>query len=399
MRVLFFSTEFPPRLGGVATLSLEQAVGLARLGNDVRVETIHFGDLPEVCRTTTHLNVNARQIKHVPIARLLPLSAVVWKSSSEFSPDLYYASTHRGFGLPMMLRARQTGKPYSIYIHGSEILTEVATRTRKVLLSQMLSHASVLVCNSNSTRQMVLTQFPDLRPSIEVVYPGIGTDQKIVEHCSITQKSTQFRREWLTRSGLPSDCIILLSSCRLSHQKGIAETLNALGTIHRRKPELPWLYVICGTGPNEAEFKSLANELGLAHKVMFLGKVPDADIWEVRRSCDIYIQPSQPKSSWVEGFGISFVEAQFCGLPCIGTKFGGIPEAVKDGETGILVEPGNQQALEEAILTLMTNEDLRKRMSEAARKHAAGFSWESHCRQLHEIFSQCIAPRGGNSLR
>jgi phosphatidylinositol alpha-1,6-mannosyltransferase len=398
MRVLFFSTDFPPHLGGVATLSLEQAVGLARLGNDVRVETIHFGDLPDVCRTTAHLNVNARQIKHVPIARLLPLSAVVWKSSSEFPPDLYYASTHRGFGLPMMLRARHTHRPYIIYVHGNEVLSELRSRMRRYLITEILCHARAIICNSRNTRRILESNFSSRLPQTEVVYPAI--DQNRLGALEHKEKAKTLREEWLSATRLSNDTVVFLSLCKLSLQKGLAEVLKAFAHIEKDLPtNVQWLYVLGGEGPDEAYLRRLVNELGLSARVLFLGSVPYLQNAQVLRACDVYIQPSQPCGWRIESFGISFVEAQFCGLPCIGTRFGGIPEAVKDGETGILVEPGNQQALEEAILTLMTNEDLRKRMSEAARKHAAGFSWESHCRQLHEIFSQCIAPRGRNALR
>ncbi|MCX7625814.1 MAG: glycosyltransferase family 4 protein [Candidatus Sumerlaeaceae bacterium] len=391
MRILFFSTDFPPHLGGVATLSLEQAVGLAQLGNQVRVETIEFGMLPHVCAQTPNLVVNAHRIKHIPIARLLPLFSVARRATSEFSADLFYASTHRGFGLPMALQARLSKKNYAIYVHGSEILSELDNPARRRVLSTLLQKARVLICNSDNTRRLLFQHFPGRLGWVEVVHPGI--DRQRLQASEFAEKAKLLRSEWLQRSGLPDHTIVLLSLCQLAHRKGIGYVLRALALLRQRETP-PWLYVVAGEGPDEHLFRALAQELGISERVLFLGKIPYFDNAAVIRACDLYVQPSQPVGWQLESFGISFVEAQFCGLPCIGTRFGGIPEAVRDGETGILVETGEEKALEEAIFTLLTNHELRKRMSETAKKFAARFSWEEHCRQLHEIFERCAAEGG-----
>lgn len=392
MRILFFSTDFPPHLGGVATLSLEQAVGLARLGNQVCVETVEFGDLPEVCRKAPNLVVNAHRIKHVPIARLLPLFSVTRRAASEFPADLFYASTHRGFGLPMAITAVWRRRPYVLYAHGTEILTEQHNPLRRLILAQLMSRAAIIVCNSANTARITKELLKLPPEQVTFVHPAI--DQNRLSEPQGIQQAEVVRKEWLHKKALPPDTVVLLSLCRLSKQKGIDWVLRSLRCLKAAKPEIRFLYVIGGTGPDENEFKQLAEKLDLIDNVLFLGTVRYEETTHIYRAADVYVQPSHPQGSWLESFGISFVEAEFCGLPCIGTKFGGIPEAVRDGETGFLVEPGDEKALQEAILTLVTNEELRRSMSEAARKFAAQFSWEKHCRQLHEIFERCVAEGG-----
>lgn len=388
MRILFFSTDFPPHLGGVATLSLEQAVGLARLGNQVRVETVDFGNLPEVCHRTPNLVVNAHRIKHIPIARLLPLFSVARRSASEFRADLFYASTHRGFGLPMATVARRSGRPYVLYAHGTEILTEQHNPLRRAILSNLMTRAAIIICNSANTARIARELLKLPAEQVTFIHPAV--DQNRLSDRKGIQQAEAIRKEWLHKKALPPDTIVLLSLCRLSKQKGVDRVLESLRCLKTAKPEIRFLYVIGGSGPDENEFKQLTEKLGLSNNVLFLGTVQYEETTPFYRAADIYVQPSQ----WLESFGISFVEAEFCGLPCIGTKLGGIPESVRDGETGILVEPGDERGLQEAILTLMTNEELRRSMSEAARKFAAQFSWENHCRQLHEIFEQCVAEGG-----
>ncbi|MGC8841412.1 MAG: glycosyltransferase family 4 protein [Candidatus Sumerlaeaceae bacterium] len=382
MRILFFSTEFPPHLGGVATLSLEQSVNLARLGHQVQVETIDFGPQPNVCQTTVGLRINAHHIETGAVKRLVPLTKIAWKASQQFFPDIFYASTHRGFGLPMALSAWWRKRPYAIYVHGSEILTELPSRARRAALELMLRGASVLTCNSNNTKRLLESHFDRLK-RIEVIHPGI--DQARLNAPLARQHGAELRKQWLEAQGLPCETVVLLSMCRLSRQKGIGEVLRALTEITRRNMLTgDWLYVIAGSGPDEKEFQQYATQNLLGKRVFFLGRVPYEQTAAVFQSADVYVQPSQP----LESFGISFVEAEFCGLPCIGTKSGGIPEAVQDGVTGILVEPGDLQALSGAIVALVNNAERRRQMGQAARAFGAKFSWETHAQRLAEILEE-----------
>lgn len=387
MRVLFFSTDFPPKLGGVAALSLEQCVNLARAGHKVRVETLEFGALPEVCKTTPRLDVRANRVEQKPVKRLIPFSQIVWHGAREFSPDVFYASTHRGFGLPMALCAWQHAKPYAIYVHGSEILTELPSPARRMILRRMLFGAGVLITNSENTKRLLTTHFPGLR-RIEVIHPGI--DQTRLAQPGAPLRAAKLREQWLREKQLPENTVVLLSLCRLSRQKGIGNVLQALSDIRVSSESVnEWLYVIAGSGPDEKEFRDFVVQKRLEKQVLFLGQVPYGETAATLHAADIYVQPSQPLPGWLESFGISFVEAEFCGLPCIATRFGGIPEAVRDGETAILVEPGDDKQLARAILELVNNRERRIAMGHAAKMFAARFSWEAHAQRLAEVLEAC----------
>jgi phosphatidylinositol alpha-1,6-mannosyltransferase len=393
MRILFHTTDFPPNLGGVAAVSLEQAVHLAKLGNEVRVETTDFGELPRVCVETPGLSVHAHRIAAKPIARVLPLSEIAFQAAREFSPDLFYASTHRGFGLPMALCAKRHRKPYALYVHGTEILSELNSVPRRAILTWLLRHAAYLITNSHNTATSVLRKnFPNGLPPIAVNHPGI--DQKRLAEPGSIQRGHELRRMWMERMGLAPETVVLLSLCRVNRQKGIDLVLHALSGIARKGDAPSFLYVVAGDGPDRAELEMLASELGIASRVFFSGLVPYSDTAAYLHASDVYVQPSQRVGVFLESFGISFVEAGFCGLACIGSRFGGIPEAVRDGETGILVEPGDEHGLREAIELLITDGEKRAQMGQAGKSFAASFSWEEHAKRLNDIFLECCAQRG-----
>ncbi len=390
MKILFFTTDFPPNLGGVAALSLEQAVHLAGLGHTVRVETRRFGELPLICQETPNLTVYAHRIEAKPIARLIPLARIAWQAAREFGPDLYYASTHRGFGLPMALLAKRGKRPYAIYVHGNEVLSELTSGFRRRVLCWMLDHAACLVANSRNTAENVLrANLGSHLPPIAVISPGI--DQARLSQASAIERSRTLRKSLFKRYGLHSDSVLILSLCRLSCQKGLDRVFTVLSNLKREGSlsSSEFLYVLAGDGPDRPFLEDLACKLSLRENVAFMGGISYEETAVYLHAADIYVQPSQPSGFKIESFGISFLEAQFCGVPCIGTKFGGIPEAVIDGETGILVPVGDDKALMDALETLIRDPQRRRKMGEAGRKHAAGFSWERHAQQLSEFLQEC----------
>jgi spore coat protein SA len=118
--------------------------------------------------------------------------------------------------------------------------------------------------------------------------------------------------------------------------------------------------------------------LKIADKVTFHGRIPNKRKIELYKSSDILIQPS----IFQEPFGMAIIEAMACQLPVVASRVGGIPEIIEDGKTGLLVEAGDSRALANAILELLSHEDLRRRMGESGRKQVESFSWENITKKL-----------------
>ncbi len=111
----------------------------------------------------------------------------------------------------------------------------------------------------------------------------------------------------------------------------------------------------------------------ISDKVTFTGFIPREDFVDKYYDADIFVFPP----IWDEGFGIPPIEAMAAGLPVVGTISGALPETVKDGITGFLVEKSDPRALAERILRLLRDDDLRESMGRAARQHVLEtFTWE-----------------------
>ena len=161
----------------------------------------------------------------------------------------------------------------------------------------------------------------------------------------------------------PVESVVLYTG-RVEFNKGSLELLRSVGQVVSQFPEVE--YQLAGGRHNSIDDRSLERALGTngtRSRVQLLGHVPWQSLADCYRRASVFVMPS-----YYETFGISVIEAMAFGLPVVATNVGGLPEVVVDGVTGILVPPGNSEALAEAILRLLRDPDLRARMGQAGRE-------------------------------
>ena len=146
---------------------------------------------------------------------------------------------------------------------------------------------------------------------------------------------------------------------RLSSRKNMAMVVRAVAELRG----LPCRLVLVGAGEDESLLRDLVQTLGLGERVVFLGQRDDVP--RVLAGLDILAL-----SSHVEGTPLAVVEAMLSGLAVVATAVGGVPEVIRDGETGLLAPPGDQPAFTQQLGRLAADPDLRARLGEAARDHA-----------------------------
>jgi len=160
---------------------------------------------------------------------------------------------------------------------------------------------------------------------------------------------------------------LLLWVGRLQPWKGVDVALRALR-------EIPQAYLmIVGDGETRADLERLAQELGLAERVRFLGALPRERLPSIYAAADLLLATSFAS----ETFGIGLVEAQACGLPVVASRFGGFPEVIDEGRTGLLVPPRDPAALAAAVRSLLNDPVRRQALADAAPGWAAQFAWSA----------------------
>ena len=171
---------------------------------------------------------------------------------------------------------------------------------------------------------------------------------------------------------------VILSVSRLVERKGQDQVIRALPSVLVKVPQAE--YWIVGEGPMRPSLERLAQELGLEEKVQFLGVLNSEQLVPMYNQCDVFAMPSKEcqDSGHVEGFGIVFLEANACGKPVIGGRSGGMPEAIEEGKSGLLVDPENSRELADALTRLLTDSTLAAELGAYGRQRVlTQLNWHS----------------------
>jgi len=180
---------------------------------------------------------------------------------------------------------------------------------------------------------------------------------------------------------------------RMIERKGQKFLIGAAGLLKARGVDFRLQFV--GDGPMRAELEALANKEGVADRVTWVGNVPHARVPDLIRRSAIVILPSI--LDWkqeAEGLGMVLVEASACGKPVIGTRLGGITDAIADGESGLLVEPESAEKLADAIARILSTPELKQRLGKGGIAFAAEhFSASGQAEKLAGLIERARAAK------
>ena len=182
----------------------------------------------------------------------------------------------------------------------------------------------------------------------------------------------------------------LIQACRLIEKKGLTTTLRAFANFSKTYPEA--VFIIAGEGPDKPDLQRLAAELGVSDKVQFPGFLSQDDLRKHLYEAHLFLHPSEQGADGnQEGVPNSLLEAMATGLPVFATLHGGIPEAVENGVSGVLVAEKDDAALARALLSAVANPDQLNAMSEAAAKAVAdNFSLNAQARKLEDYYQEAM---------
>jgi len=186
-------------------------------------------------------------------------------------------------------------------------------------------------------------------------------------------------------AALPADTMVIGVVCALRPEKGLPDLLKAFALV-RNTPNALKL-VIVGDGPIQGQLVSLARELGIIDDCVFAPATQHVAAW--LRAIDIFVLPSRS-----EAFSNSLMEAMACGCCAVASNAGGNPELIRNGETGMIFNAGNADALAAVLELLMGNGALRRRLAAAGMRWVHdNFSIRSSARRMGEIYRELIERR------
>lgn len=277
--------------------------------------------------------------------------ARVWRLMRRERFDVVETFTHDSnlVGLPIAWLA---GIPVRIATHRGVIENFPAWREKLHTWMVNIGIADVLVAVSKGTGR---------QSQIE----GVRDDKILVITNGVTPLDVQSvdRAEVRRKLSLNEQDLFLLSVGRVTYQKGHDVLIEAVPALVQHHPQL--VVSICGDGPQMADLSARVSKLGLSDHVKLLGTW--TNVAPLLAIADIFILPSRS-----EGLSRALLEAMAAGLPVVSTRVEGVDDVVLDGVHGLLVPSENPVELQDALLKLIDDPQMRKRMGEAAREHVLG---------------------------
>jgi glycosyltransferase involved in cell wall biosynthesis len=272
---------------------------------------------------------------------------------------------HSYYKAPDMLGtvvSRKLKTPYIIFqgIYSTKRRRRLKTRIGFYLNRKTLCTADHVFSNKRADLLNLKRLLPESR--ITYVYPGVKPN----DFCFDAGTRTELRTRWEV-----GDDPVILSAAMFrpgAKTEGLSWVIRACGELYGRGHKL-WL-VIAGDGKGRAALQKIADDL-LPRRVRFTGKLSRREMSRFYCAGDIFVFPGIN-----EPLGMVYLEAQSCGLPVVAFENAGVPEAVQNGRTGILVPMYNFELFTDAILRLLTKGDLRQKMGRAAK---------SYVRETHDM--------------
>lgn len=386
-KTFLLTDEFPPIMTGIARLMGEIARRYPK--GELLVSTGQHHDAPETDGQFTGAVIDRLPISSKALrgfAGLMFWSRRVGGLARAHKPRFAWADSIRPAGYPAKWAYERLGVKYGVLVHGGDLLKELHAIHHTPLTRRsgkaLLKSAAAVVANSQWTReqaQKVLREvgLDPLAERVKVV--PLGTD---AERFRPGIDAREVRERYRLNGGRWA-----LTVARLESYKGIDTALRAVARV--RKEGIDVHYAVVGAG-KRAAFRKLAEELKIDDVVRFVGPVPDADLPALYNAADIYLGVSrQSEGTRIEGFGVALSEAAACGLPVIAGRSGGLAEAVQDGETGLVVDPHDAEAVAQALGRVLGDQLLARRLGQGGRKAVETYyNWDRVIRDLREIEAQ-----------
>jgi phosphatidylinositol alpha-1,6-mannosyltransferase len=227
------------------------------------------------------------------------------------------------------------------------------------MFNTFLRSANVVFADSQAAAEVGL-HLGVSKDKIHIIYPTVGH--------FLLNSTTSVDRIREKHALQNKRCILTVS--RLVERKGHDVLIKALELVLKNVADVH--YLIVGTGIMEDNLRELVDKLNLHEHVTFVGFVPDEELGSYYEVCDIFVMVSReiPEKGDIEGFGIVYLEANLLGKPVLAGRSGGVPEAVIDGKTGVLVDPKNPIEVAEALITMLSNPEWTKSLGENGRIRA-----------------------------
>jgi len=368
MKIVILISQFLPKWVGGTEIATKNIAGyLARNGHEVHIITSLDKGLPKKKQED---NFFIHRVSHpkIKIFGYLVFWIKCFFSIKKIKPDIVHSQGIQ-MGIPSFLAKKIFGTPYIVYCRGSEVY--LPWKFKKIISKIVFNSADAVIALTDNMKNEIQKNYEK-----NIIILPNGVDFKKFLNFSKQTIRDKFKIN-------PGEKIIVFVGS-LRPVKGVEYLIEAFNIIKNKAPATKLFLV--GDGEKKQSLEDLVRKNNLEKQVNFIGQVQNDDIPEYMAIADIFVLPSLS-----EGFPGVILESMASGLSVVATKVGGLPELIKDGENGFLVEPKNPEQISEKVLLLLEDDKLREKISNNNKEKVKRYSWENVIDKIEKIYSEAIA--------
>jgi len=367
--ILILTQCFPSRLGGIESLVSNLSLGLSKSEKIIVFADRHHMFYDAIYDNNHKDEILVRRISGLKFFRQRRKIKEIKPFIESRKVKLIIADTWKSLELGIDY-FNTKNIPSICLAHGNELLSNDLKKAQRI--KNTLNKSTAVVANSLYTKKLV-QELVKSTIIVDYVYPGAND---LRNHKGHSLKKV---------NGEP----VILTLARLEKRKGHTHIIHCIKKLLSDFPNIQ--YVIAGEGPEKRALQKLVNDKNLQNNVLFVGLVNDEQKKFLFERSSLMVMPTldESKSRSIEGFGISYLEAAFFGIPSIASDVGGTPEAVINNSTGVIINSIDK--LYQSMHDLLVNENKRILFGEnAQRRSHENFQWNTVTKKYKSIFDEVI---------
>jgi glycosyltransferase involved in cell wall biosynthesis len=363
MKIVIIIGHFPPKHPyGTEIATYFMAEHLAHRGHVVHVITSLDEGLPEES-FEKGFYIHRIPRSNIRIFTTLCFWRSIFTTIRKIQPDIVHAQSLMS-GIPAMISKKILKIPYIVWGRGSDVY--IPKGYIKLTSKTVIKNAETAIALNKDMKRAMQDIY---NRDIVIVPNGINLSDYPDDPCL---KDSATHRNGILYVG------------RLSPVKGVEYLIRSMKHVHDEIPDA--ILILIGSGKEREQLTTLSIQLGIQNYVQFIGLVSRDKVRTFMQQADIFVLPSLS-----EGIPNVILEAMACGLPIIASRVGGIPDLITNGKNGYLVEAKDTSDLADKIILLLSDETLRKKISDNNRLHIKKYSWENVISELEKIYELSIS--------
>ena len=296
----------------------------------------------------------------------------MWKILNKNPETIFIATTWGMAKSYSYLKKKYPQSKMIVVAHGLEV-TRLKEGKELTSFKNVVNDSDLILCVSKYTKNEIIDRVDGIETNHIKFLPN-GVD---INRFFPVENTAGF----LNRYNIPENSNIILTLARIIRRKGHDTVIKCLPSLIKKFPNIQ--YVIAGPHRKKDtyldELKLLAKELSVENHIVFVDYIPDSDLNEIYTRSQVYVMVSRTYNDIgdSEGFGITFLEANACGCPVIGSTEGGIPDAVENNKNGLLVPADDIKSLTKAIEKFLGDQSFRRKIIDQGIERVNNdFTWE-----------------------